>query len=132
MQRCVGYSTPTPRGIALDAVKELYIELLLHPQNSPDLAICDFWAFLNFKKRLHGQKYEPRKELRCTVNSNLWQMSRDGQQHVFQSWVELWNNANFARDVTLKSSRGQRYVRLVILVSQNYVTKLLMGLVDPD
>ena len=28
-------------------------------------------------------------------------------------------NANFARDVTLKSSRGQRYVGLVILVSQN-------------
>ena len=28
-------------------------------------------------------------------------------------------NANFARDVTLKRSRGQRYVGLNILVSQN-------------
>ena len=28
-------------------------------------------------------------------------------------------NANFARDITLKSSRGQRYAGLVILVSQN-------------
>ena len=38
-------------------------------------------------------------------------------------------NANFARDVTLKIStcRGQRYVGLVILVSQNKLTKLLMG-----
>ena len=28
-------------------------------------------------------------------------------------------NANFARDFTLKMSRGQMYVGLVILVSQN-------------
>ena len=31
------------------------------------------------------------------------------------------------RDVTLKSSRGQKYVGLIILVSQNKFTKLLMG-----
>ena len=36
-------------------------------------------------------------------------------------------NAHFARDLTLKRNRSQRYVGLVILVSQNKFIQLLMG-----
>ena len=61
-----------------------------------------------------GQKYECREELTCIVNKHLREMSRDG--HVLNGGI----NANFVRDATLKRSRGQRYVGLVILVSQNH------------
>ena len=71
----------------LNTVKELDIELLPHPPYSPDLVICDFWLFPNLINRLRGQKYESREELRCAVNRNLREMSRDGLQHVFLSWV---------------------------------------------
>ena len=40
--------------VVLDTVKELDLELLPHPPYSQDLAICDFWLFLNLKNR---QKY---------------------------------------------------------------------------
>ena len=36
--------------------------------------------------------------------------------------------ANFVNDVTMEGSKGQRYVGLVIPVSKNKSTKLLMGL----
>ena len=77
--------------IVMDTVNKLGIELLPHPPFSPDLAICVFWLFPNLKNRLRGNKYESREELRCAVNKHLREMSRDGLQHVFRSWVERWN-----------------------------------------
>ena len=55
-----------------DTVKELDIELLPHPLYSPDLAICDFWALLNFKNRLHGS------EIGVANGVEVQEMSHDG------------------------------------------------------
>ena len=77
--------------IVVDTVNKLGIELLPHPPYSPDLAICDFWLFPNLKNRLRGNKYQSQEELRCAVNKHLREMSRDGLQHEFWSWVERWN-----------------------------------------
>ena len=77
--------------IVMDTVNKLGIELLPLPPYSPDLAICDYWLFPNLKNRLRGNKYEGRGELRCAVNKHLREMSRDGLQHEFRSWVERWN-----------------------------------------
>ena len=62
--------------VVLVTEKELNIELLPYPPYCPDLVVSDFWL----KNRLHGQKYEPREELRCAVNKHLREMSLDSLQ----------------------------------------------------
>ena len=48
--------------------------------NIPDAFLKKRWD----TNRLHVQKYESRKELMCSVNRHLQEMSHD----VFWSWVE--------------------------------------------
>ena len=54
------------------------------------------------------------------VNRHLLVMSHGAMQHVFQSWVEWWIYANFARGVTLKSSRSK-----LCWISYTHITKLV-------
>ena len=70
---CLQYDNASSHSsrIVMDTVNKLGIELLPHPPYSPDLAICDFRLFPNFKNRLRGNKYESREELRCAVNKTL-------------------------------------------------------------
>ena len=77
--------------VVMDTLEKLDVELLPHPPYSPDLAICDFWLFPTLKNSLRGTKFESREELRCAVDRQLREMSRDGLQHVFETWVERWD-----------------------------------------
>jgi histone-lysine N-methyltransferase SETMAR len=78
--------------VVMDTLEKLGFELLPHRPYSPDLAICEFWLFSTLRKNSpRGTKFESREELRCFVDRQLREMSRDGLQHVVESWVERWD-----------------------------------------
>ena len=49
--------------VVKQAMSDLNIEPLQHPQYSPDLAICDFFLFPTVKDHLRGRKFESQEEL---------------------------------------------------------------------
>ena len=83
-------NAPSHSRIVMDTVNKLGKELLAHPPNSPDLAICDFWLFPNLKIGYVEVNASPERS-QGAENKHLREMSRDGLQHVFRSWVERWN-----------------------------------------
>ncbi len=39
------------------------VKTVLHPTYSPDLALCQFWLFLQLKRHLRGVKFNSEEEI---------------------------------------------------------------------
>jgi hypothetical protein len=80
----------------MDTLDKRDVLLFPYPPYSPDIAICDLRLFPTLKDSLNGTKFESREDLMCAVDRQLWEMSCDGLQHVFESWVERWDECKWS------------------------------------
>jgi hypothetical protein len=71
---------PHTAKVAMDALTEIGGTPLGHPSYCPDLAPCDFWAFLTHEKGA------PRQGNACSTI--VLKLAANGLQHVLKKWVE--------------------------------------------
>ncbi|GFV88761.1 uncharacterized protein TNCV_3355131 [Trichonephila clavipes] len=50
-------------GLTAEFLKQKQIKVIEHPSYSPDLAICDFWLFINLKKNIRGRRFHSEEEI---------------------------------------------------------------------
>jgi histone-lysine N-methyltransferase SETMAR len=74
--------------VAMDALTEIGGTPLEHPPYSPDLAPCDFWAFLTTERKLQGKKFRSDQEVKTACSTILLKLVANGLQHIFDKWVE--------------------------------------------
>ena len=61
--------------IAMDAVEQNGYELIPHPACSPNLALSDYFLFLNLKKDIRGRHFRSNKEVVAAVEE--WFRDKD-------------------------------------------------------
>ncbi|GFS00551.1 transposase [Elysia marginata] len=75
---------PHKTNATTQSLRELGIQVLPHPVDSPDLAPCDFWLFPILKDRLAGQKFGHIQDLTKAVNSELRTIPEENYQGLFR------------------------------------------------
>jgi hypothetical protein len=62
--------------VAMDALTEIGGTLLEHLPQSPDLALCDFWAFPTMQRELRSSSRSLRQTVRSTFSRSGWNVVR--------------------------------------------------------
>ena len=65
---------PYRAGVTMATIEECSLQLLEHPQYSPDLAPSDFFLFHEMKRQLKGRRFEDRDEI-C-AGSREWLLAQ--------------------------------------------------------
>ncbi len=60
-------------------------DLRAHPPYSPDLALCDFWAFPALKKQIRDIRFEHLDDLKELVRQHFCGLPRDDNQSAFNA-----------------------------------------------
>jgi hypothetical protein len=63
---------------------------LQQPPYSPDLAPCDFFLFLRFKKVLKGQLFEATEDIKRNSTKTLLDIPIEEFVKCFQQWQKRW------------------------------------------
>jgi hypothetical protein len=78
---------PHIAAVAVAALTKIGGRALKRPPYSPDLAPCDFWAFLTLKIQLHVKRFSS-YEVRNATAAELKGMSQNSLFHVFESFIK--------------------------------------------
>ena len=54
-----------------------------HPQYSPDLSPCDYWAFPLLKSKIRGHRFQSLEDVKTTVCRTLRDIPVGDYQHCF-------------------------------------------------
>ncbi|GFV45784.1 histone-lysine N-methyltransferase SETMAR [Trichonephila clavipes] len=69
-------------------LKQTQIKVTEHPPYSPDLAMCDFWLFINLKKNLRGRRFHS-DDIDVAINAFF---------HQFQE-INIFRHLNYGKFV---------------------------------
>ncbi|GFT22239.1 uncharacterized protein TNCV_3272641 [Trichonephila clavipes] len=70
-------------GLAAEFLEQKQIKVLEHPPYSPDLAMCDFWLFINLKKNLRGRCFHSDEDIDAAINAFFLQFQEmNGFMHL--------------------------------------------------
>ena len=72
----------------LEYLKESGLDVLHHPQYSPDLSPCDFWLFPRLKEMLAGHRFESRCGIGSAVYQCLHYIPKEDYRAPFRKWVD--------------------------------------------
>ena len=64
---------------------------ILHHDNAPDLAPCDFFLFPQLKKTVKGRRFNYVKESEANATRQLRVITKSDYQRCFRQWQERWN-----------------------------------------
>jgi hypothetical protein len=64
------------------------IPSLPHPPSSPDLALCDFFLFLQLKKTMKGHRFDYVEEIQANAMRQLRTITKSDYQRCFRQWQE--------------------------------------------
>jgi len=64
---------------------------LSHPPYSPDLALCDFFLFLQLKKTMKGCRFDYTENIQANTTRQLRAITKSDYQKCFCQWQERWN-----------------------------------------
>ena len=68
-------------------LESMGLSVIRHPPYSPDLAICDFWLFMELKNRLAGKRFKTRAALAKSVNRELKNIPQSEYRKSFENWL---------------------------------------------
>ena len=69
-------------------LKESGLDVLDHPQYSPDLSPCDFWLFPRLKEMVAGHRFESRCGIGSAVYQCLQHIPKEDYQVASRKWVD--------------------------------------------
>ncbi len=64
------------------------MKIFPYPAYRPDLALCNFWLFLQFKAALRGQHFETTQECKTTAQMFFNSSSSDDFEKKFTKWQD--------------------------------------------
>jgi len=67
------------------------IPSLPHPPYFPDLALCDFFLFLQLKKTMKGRRFDDIEEIQANTMRQMTAITKSDYQRCFCQWQEHWN-----------------------------------------
>ena len=89
---------------------QLEVEILTHPQYSPDLAPCDFALFPKLKDKLKGKHFNDLDELRSESNRILYSYPVEWFDQVYHRWIKRHRKCIASQGVYFeKKLRWQRH-----------------------
>ncbi|GFV40209.1 histone-lysine N-methyltransferase SETMAR [Trichonephila clavipes] len=62
-------ATSHTAGLTAEFLKQKQIKVIEHPPYSPDLAMSDFWLFINLKKNLRGCRFHSEEDIDVAINA---------------------------------------------------------------
>ncbi|GFW06840.1 histone-lysine N-methyltransferase SETMAR [Trichonephila clavipes] len=62
-------ATSHTAGLTAEFLNQNQIKVIEHPPYSPDLAMCDFWLFINLKKNLSGRCFHSEYDIDVAINA---------------------------------------------------------------
>ena len=69
-------------------LKESGLDVLDHPQYSPDLSLCDYWLFPRLKEMLAGHRFESCCGKGSAAYQCLQHIPKEDYRAVFLKWVD--------------------------------------------
>ena len=66
------------------------IDLVAHPQYSPDLSPCDFWLFPLVKKQLHGRRFASLVTLQTEIKHIFKGITEEMFENCFKQLAVRW------------------------------------------
>lgn len=91
--------------LTLEFLEHKQIKVIEHPSYSPDLAMCDFWLFLNLKKNLRGRRFHSEEEIDTTINAFFHRFQEmTGLRHLICGKL-VYKSALMLKETTLNTPK---------------------------